>query len=471
MIDYHLFAERERQLLFFPRSARLYELSEEAASLLREQARQALFGAPASTDAAASGGNVPGLAAQLVELFRAEKEVAPPSPPETAAADDRNSYQAFSIYLAQSCNMSCSYCWNGGGRFGKKGELMGEKKAGEVTELISSLASESKAEQIFINFYGGEPLLNFPALKRITLELRRQEERLGKRFCFTVDTNGTYLSGKIAHFVAGHFSQVGVSVDGSEEVHDLQRPGKRGEATWRTIVGNVRRFPDKGLLTLRGTLTRHSDTYLQTFRQLATLGVRRIQLEYCHEPGCHDDPSYEELLVPLERQLGELGEFIDDYIACISRYRSMAEVPFLSNLLDNIRRIRRGNRFTRPCGAGMNTLAITSRGEVFPCIAFVEREDFTMGEAGSSGCLSLHDSLSDFDVDRQLPCHTCWLRYDCAGGCYATHYEMSGHTRHPHPEYCNSMRAKGEIHLYALAEILRKCPWHLEGTVPAPSCG
>jgi uncharacterized protein len=167
-------------------------------------------------------------------------------------------------------------------------------------------------------------------------------------------------------------------------------------------------------------------------------------------------------MVPPQRQLEELREFVDHYVDSISHYKNTNDIPFVSNLLDNITRIRRGNRFTKPCGAGVNTLAINSRGELFPCIAFVDREEFSMGRVGMESPLSLHQTLAGFDVDSQLPCRACWLRYDCAGGCYATHYDMTGHTRQPHPEYCQGMRAKAEVYFYAMARMLKKCPWHLK---------
>jgi len=357
--------------------------------------------------------------------------------------------------------MCCCYCWNQGGSFGKTPHLMSPKNAQLVTKLIISLAESSSAAKIFLNFYGGEPLLNFPALKRITLDLLKQEERLDKRFYFTVDTNGSLLEGKTARFLARHFVQIGVSLDGRQEIHDVQRPGKYGEATWQKIVNNVKSFPSPKLLGLRATLTAHSDSYMETFRQLSTLGVSRIQLEYCHEPSYHENPAYEKLIVPLERQLAELTQFVDDYIETISQYRNTREIPYISNLMDNIARVRRGNRFTKPCGAGLNTLAIDCRGEVFPCIAFVDRADFAMGRVTARE-LSLHESLSGFQVDDHTPCDACWLRYDCAGGCYATNFDLTGHAQQPHPEYCKNMKAKGEIYVYALAQILKKCPWHLE---------
>jgi uncharacterized protein len=371
-------------------------------------------------------------------------------------------FQTFSLYLAQSCNMSCCYCWNRGGSFGKPASLMEEKHTQLVIDCIFSLVDRSCADKIFINFYGGEPLLNFAALKKITLDLRSCEERLGINFLFTVDTNGSLLEGEAARFLASHFAQIGVSLDGRQEIHDQQRPGKHGETTWQSIVDNVKAFPAPKLLGLRATLTAHSDSYLETFNQLTTLGVGRIQLEYCHEPGYQQNPIYEKLIVPPERQVEELLEFVDHYVEAISRHQDGDHIPFHSNVMDNITRIRRGSRFTRPCGAGVNTLAINSRGEIFPCIAFVDRDQFTMGRVGSQSPLSLHQTLTGFDVNNQAPCQTCWLRYDCAGGCYATHYDMTGHPRHPHPAYCQMMRAKTEVYFYAVEQMLVKCPWHLK---------
>jgi uncharacterized protein len=465
MIDLHVFEKSGENFVFFPRSARLYQLSEAAAVVLREisvgpgkpGSLPALPGLPLA--AAPEQGE---LDAELRALMQMELEVPSPSAPHAAGIEGENSFRTFSLYLAQSCNMDCCYCWNRGGSFGKKPRLMGRKKAQLVADLIVSLAESSSAEKIFVNFYGGEPLLNFAALENITLELRRQEARLDKNFSFSLDTNGSLLEGKAAQFLARHFSRVGVSLDGRQEIHDAQRPGTAGECTWQKVVDNVQAFPNPKVLTLRGTLTALSDSYLDTFRQLSTLGVRRIQLAYCHDTGYHGDPGYGKLIVPPERQIAELSEFLDDYIEIISRFRDPGAIPFVSDLLDRIIRFRRGDRFTRPCGAGMNELAINSQGEIFPCIAFADREDFAMGRVGTDGCLPLQQTLTAYEVDDRLSCHCCWLRYDCAGGCFATHHSMTGHSQQPHPQYCRNMRSKAEIYLHAMAQMLKKCPWHLD---------
>ncbi|WP_224983969.1 radical SAM/SPASM domain-containing protein [Geomonas agri] len=463
MSDYHTFEQGGQHFLFFSRTARLYQISPLAARLLRRCAPAGPgAGQPGPQTARPPlGPEETALYGELTELFSRERAVPLPASYLQEGSTDTNSYQTFSIYLAQSCNLACCYCWNRGGTFGKPGHVMGWNTARRTTELIVSLVERSSAEKIFINFYGGEPLLDFPVLQQITRELLKHEARLGKNFFLTLDTNGTLLQGHPAQFLARHFTQVGVSLDGSPRIHDLQRPGKYGEETWQQIVNNIMSFPNQKLLGIRATLTTFSDSYLETFRHLTTLGVGRIQLEYCHEPGYHQNPIYEKLIVPPRRQLVELQEFVDYYVDYIASYKSTRDIPIVSNLLDSINRIRRASRFTRPCGAGNNTLAINSRGEVFPCIAFVDRPDFAMGQAGK-GSLSLHESLQGFDVDSQLPCQACWLRYDCAGGCYATHYDMTGHPRQPHPEYCQNMQGRAEVFFYALTQILSKCPWHLE---------
>ncbi|QWV93326.1 SPASM domain-containing protein [Geomonas oryzisoli] len=463
MSDHHAFEQGGENYLFFSRSAKLYQISPLAALLVRE------FFPAEGGGALPPPGTMPPqpllpeentLYAELLALFTHELSVPLPAAHQQDDAGSENSYQTFSIYLAQTCNMACCYCWNRGGTFGKPGHVMEWSTARRATQLILSLVERSSAEKIFINFYGGEPLLDFPVLQQVTRELMKHEARLGKNFCLTLDTNGTLLEGHAAQFLARYFTQVGVSLDGSQRIHDLLRPGKYGEETWQRIVTNIRCFPNPKLLGIRATLTTFSDSYLETFRHLTTLGVGRIQLEYCHEPGYHQNPIYEKLIVPPQRQLDELREFVDYYVDYIACYKSTRDIPFVSNLLDSINRIKRANRFTRPCGAGTNTLAINSHGVVFPCIAFVEREAFAMGQSAEE--LSLNQSLRGFEVDGQLPCHDCWLRYDCAGGCYATHYDMTGHPRQPHPEYCRNMQGRAEVYFYALTQILTKCPWHLE---------
>ena len=446
MTDFHAFERGGENFLFFPRTARLYQLSKTAAGLLPKLSGQRAAECPHDDRV---------LSEQLRDLLLQETSVPQPAPQVIEEVEGGNRYQTFSLYLSQSCNMACCYCWNQGGSFGKKMSVMDAGLAIMLARKIISLMESSRAGKVFVNFYGGEPLLNLPGIKCVISELRREEARLEKTIHFTLDTNGTLMEGDAAHFLAQNFSQIGVSLDGREEIHDLQRLGKHGECTWQGIADNILAFPNKNLLSLRATLTSFSDSYLESFRQLSRFGVRRIQLEYCHEPGYRFNPIYEKLVVPLERQMAELVEFIDYYVSYISGYKDTREIPAVSSLLDTIARIRRGNRFTRPCGAGVNTIAFDSHGRIFPCIAFVDRQEFVMGQIDKE-CVPLQQKLAGIEVDSQAPCHACWLRYDCAGGCYATH------CGEPRPAYCDSMRSRAEVYYYALAQMMKQCPWHIE---------
>jgi uncharacterized protein len=400
-------------------------------------------------------------AAEFQQLLHEEGKLPPPSGTLWEKPHEGNYYQNFSLYISQACNMSCSYCWNKGGGFGKTEQLMDLATAKSVIRLIAELAAASSAQDIHIHFYGGEPLLNFEVLRHITLELEAQGRLLGKRFLFNLDTNGYLLEGDQALFLAQHFSEIGISLDGSQTNHDRQRPLKNGAGSWEKVVANVKAFPRPDLLGLRGTLTALSDDYQEMFRQLTNLGIRRIQLEYCHEPGYQRFPEYRGLVVEEERQYEQLREFLQGYLAEIKQYGATREIPFLSNLLDNIARIKRGERHTRPCGAGVTMLAVDSRGEVFPCIAFADYPGFAMGQS-AGGDLHLPAPLKSYEVDVHQLCGSCWARYDCAGGCYASHFEMSGNARQPHPHYCRNTRQKIELYLYAVARMREECPWHLE---------
>jgi len=464
MSDFHVFREEDRNFLYFSRSARLYELDRSASmmlsSLFCSGSGSPAFPAELELCPVPGKGISDSASSEFQDLLQKDLAVPPFLPIVQEKADGSNFYQRFSIYLSQACNMSCCYCWNQGGTFGKTSQLMDLKTAKLATQFIAQLAETSTAKEISIKFYGGEPLMNFAALQQTTSELQEKESVLGKKFTFSLDTNGYFLTGDKVHFLAQRFAEIGVSLDGRQEIHDLQRPTKFGEGTWERIVANVAAFPKREILSLRGTLTDSSDSYLEMFLQLSSLGIREIEIQYCQEPyKCY--PHFRNVVVDSDRQHAELCQFLNCYIDMIKQYGDPRDIPFLSNLMIYVGRIKRGNRYVRPCGAGIDMLAIDCQGVVFPCIAFADCPEFAMGRVGQGSDLFLPKPIRDYEVDNQSSCSECWARYDCAGGCYATHYEMTGDVRRPHARYCQDIRSKTELYLYALARILEECPWHL----------
>jgi|GEM_PF-2163099 len=459
MTDFHAFAAGGRHFVFFPRTARLYGLSETAAAVLAGMETAGRFGAGHITGIAAAG--------ELRDLLDAELAMPEPEPAETGSDDGLppggNDFELCTIYVAQNCNLSCRYCWNLGGSFGRRAALMNRDTAQQALRLIAALAAASRHQHIFVKFYGGEPLLNFPVVERLTLELRHIQERLGKRFHFLLDTNGMLLRGGTAQFVARHFSEVSVSVDGREEIHDLQRPDGIGNGTWRTIIHNLATFPKPEALRLRGTLTVHADPYLESFRQLGRLGVKRIQLEYCHEAGFRRDREYLRLIVPPLRQRDELLRFFDDYLEVLGSYRVLVEAPHLSHLLHEVARFHAGRHRRPPCGAGAKMIAIGSQGDLHPCLAFAESQRSSLGNLSALAAPELF-SLPGFPATQPPACGSCWLRYHCGGGCCAA--QSAAGSAQPDPVHCRLRQDKAEVYLYALTRILESCPWHLENPLP-----
>ena len=349
-MDYHAFAVGDRAFLFFPRSARLFEVEPDVCSMLKSCDMTAFRPRVPSSSSRATGS----LWAEFSELLAEERGIAFPPLPARGEETSRL-LRSVSIWVSQTCNMACIYCWNHGGTFGGPDHIMDLRTARLVAENVAELMARSEQDRIIVTYYGGEPLLNFEAVKYVTLHLLKVSRTLEKTIVFTLDTNGCHLSGEKAEFLAKYFGEVGVSVDGSQAVHDLQRPSRNGLGTYRRIASNLTSFPRPDILKLRGTLTRFSESYSETFWRLSSWGIRRVQLEYCvpigRRTGREDD-----LDVPLERRRGELIDFAERYVHLISRVNRSEEVQSVSNLLSRVQSIWSGKRHTRPCGAGINML-------------------------------------------------------------------------------------------------------------------
>jgi uncharacterized protein len=450
--DVHVFRVRDRVFLYLTRSARLYEVDRQVAGVLgpcgNDSGSIHELSIGAETEALAEFANI-----------LLEEEALPRLAEAPHTRRPRTPLQKITIYVAQSCNMACAYCWNQGGTLGDARHLMEPKQAEIVARAMERFLTASEALEFTVNFYGGEPLLNFPVIEQIVVSLLDIQERLGKVVYFTLSTNGYLLEGRIARFLAEHFDEIGVSIDGKQAAHDLQRTLLDGSGTWDKVVDNVRLFPQPDLLTLRATLTSRSDSYLVSFQALCSLGVRRIELQYC-EPFRFGSGAWSSALcVKSDRQREELLEFVDWYVEALRQYDCLADVPFVANIHLVARALGRGDRYTRSCEAGTGVLAIDSRGTLFPCLAFAGHTAFGVSlDRYLSGQPVFFSLPIDYHVDLQGPCNACWARYDCAGGCYASNYEMTGDLQLPFDSFCDAYRNRLEVTLYLLARLKEAFP-------------
>ena len=444
MNRYHCFSVGGRHLLHLPRSGRLFELEAPAMEALRQSGERLDSPAPADGEDPLS---------ELADLL-AEEPTEPVLDPDRGAEAVPPS-RRFSIYVAGSCNLSCHYCWNDRGTFGRKASIMGRPAAERVVERISEVFAEDGP--CSVAFYGGEPLLNFEIIRFVTLALVARAAPLRRPIRFTVDTNGTLLDADKIAFLAQHFAQVGISLDGDQAIHDRNRPFLAGGGSWGAVVSKLDRFPDRSKLLLRATLTQSSPSYLDTFRWLCALGAGGVQVAYAHDLETNPAACAPQLIVPLDRQRAEKVEFADWWIGELARH-PVGEVPrYLDGLLADLRAFAHAQRSVRPCGAGLHLRAFDPDGREVPCILFAGIE--TLPEPAVAEPVP----FPSWNAETTEPCRSCWARYDCSGGCFATNLQMTGDLFRPHPQECAEAMSNLEVRLYTLALAKTICPQHLAG--------
>jgi len=369
---------------------------------------------------------------------------------------------ALSLAIAQKCNLGCTYCYAQQGEFGGAAQNMTRQAAEQAVDLL--IEGAAPGARLNLAFLGGEPLANRELLQETTRRARRLADERGVTLGFSITTNGTLLSEEDATFFEAFGFAVTVSLDGPREVHDRLRPFKSGKGSFDRIMRNVAPLLERQRrmqVTARVTVTPTNLALRATLDELVAAGFHSVGFSpLLRSPSGAAELAHEELELML-------GEMIDCGRAFERRTRAGEPYPF-ANMLNALREIERGTHRPYPCGAGAGYLGVSAEGALAACHRFVG------DDAGALG--SLQDGidgakraawLRDRHVHRQDPCHRCWARYLCGGGC---HHEVIARGR----PACDYIR--GWLH-YCLGAYLRlTAPTQAEGVAPAwsgagPSAG
>lgn len=351
--------------------------------------------------------------------------------------------KALCFNISHHCNMACRYCFAGEGSFGGSRSLMSRKVAFRgIDFLIENSSSRKKCE---VDFFGGEPLLNFPLIKETVEYARRRGREAGKEFKFTVTTNGLLLGEEVMEYLDGENFCVVLSLDGRKEINDRLRPLKGGGGTYDLLVSRYLSFlegRDHRDYYLRGTYTRHNLDFSHDFQHLVELGFRRISLEpVVASPEC----SYalkEEDLPLIFREYEQIASLLQEYQ---QRQKPPSFFHFKLDLSQGpcIKKRLAG------CGAGTEYLALSPEGDLYPCHQFVGQKDFLMGNVLKE--LTFHKELYakflKLDVNHKEECRQCWAKYFCGGGCHANAYSLSGALDKPYPLGCEIEKKRIECAL------------------------
>lgn len=376
---------------------------------------------------------------------------------------------SLTLNVAAGCNLSCRYCWNFGGRYsGDSGALMNDETAREAVDL--AVAHSLEDDEILVDFYGGEPLLNWDVVRQ-TIEYCTLIQIKGRRnFRYKITTNGTLLSDEIVDYLGGKPVELGVSIDGPREVHDVNRPFSSGEGSWDVIYSNVKRALDSGkvLLSARATLAPPHLDMVQTSDYLFGLGFTSVETQFADEPR-GDSPLQEGFSTSeedKERAKAEYLAFAHHYLEELLSKDKAIDV----GLSNNITKVLYESPKTIPCGAGWNILAVAPTGEFYPCLGFVDIEDYQLGTAGKGLDIEkMRRVRKQFLglIESCEACAGCWARYLCAGNCPANNVQSNNDLYKPNKNDCEDLKFQMETAMWLASELQEKDPALLEQFRPA----
>jgi uncharacterized protein len=350
--------------------------------------------------------------------------------------------------VAQACNLRCTYCYAGGGSYGGSARLLDPETARRAARFLVDASGDRRTVNLVL--FGGEPLLNLPALAAAAEEAEAAASRAGKAVRFSLTTNGTRFTPEALHLLRRHRVSVSLSIDGPPDVHDENRRYAAGGGTYADVVAGLALLRGHGAPrpAARVTLTPSQWSRVpEVLDHLLGLGFAEV--------GIAPASPVTAALLPTP---AEEDALLSGFAALADRFVSEARqdrvLPF-SNLLDLLARLHRGDAKDVACGAGLGYLALDAGGRFFLCHRLAGEETFRLGdlERGVDHARA-RECLSELAARRELDCAVCWARTLCAGGC---HYENHLRSRLGTAQgaSCDFIRRWLEIGIRAYAALRR----------------
>lgn len=374
-------------------------------------------------------------------LFSPDLTEVPPRP-ETIV-------KALCLNVAHDCNLRCDYCFASTGDFKGARELMPLDVAKSAVDFL--LQNSKHRRQLEIDFFGGEPLMNWDVVRQTVEYAKAEAAKLGKVFRFTITTNGLGLTPAIEEFINEHMYNVVLSIDGRKEVNDrIRRTVSNNGSVYEIIIPRFQRLVqnrgDKSYF-VRGTFTAHNLDFSQDVEHLHDLGFDQISMEPVVA-----DPTEEYALREdhLPRVLQEYERLAELYLERQRQGRAFNFFHFNVELKKGPCIYKR----ISGCGAGYEYLAVAPSGEIFPCHQFVGEPEYVLGTVWSGlEKADISDAFKDSHVLNKPICRSCWAKYFCSGGCEKHNMQYSGSRDVPEEMACEMEKKRLECSFYIQAAL------------------
>lgn len=332
-----------------------------------------------------------------------------------------NVVKALCLHVAHTCNLNCSYCFASQGKYHGEDALMSFEVGKQALDFL--VANSGTRKNLEVDFFGGEPLMNWDVVKRLVEYARSIEKENGKNFRFTLTTNGMLLDDEVTEFCNREMSNVVLSLDGRREVHDRLRKDYMGRGSYDVIVPKFQRFVKKRgdkSYYMRGTYTHNNIDFTNDILHMADLGFSELSME---PVVCSPDDPYaltKEDLPELFRQYEILA---NEMIKRDEEGRGFTFYHYMIDLANGPCIYKR----ISGCGSGTEYMAVTPTGDFYPCHQFVGDEKYRMGNVWDGVTnTDMRESFRKCNVYSRPECKDCWAKLYCSGGCAANAYHATG---------------------------------------------
>ncbi len=357
--------------------------------------------------------------------------------------------KAMCLNMTHDCNLRCEYCFASQGTYnGEKAFLSFETGKKAFDYLVKNSGNRKNLE---VDFFGGEPLMNFDVIKKLVDYGRSLEKEYNKHFRFTVTTNGVLLDEEKMDYINENMDNVVLSIDGRKETNDRMRKTINKKGSYDLIVDNYKRFISKRGSKdyfARGTYTSNNLDFSEDVKHMRELGFDKISVE---PVVAKDEEKYalkKEHVDILKKEYEKLAEYyIESYK---SKDRRFQFFHFNIELEGGPCIYKR----SIGCGAGTEYVAVTPSGDLYPCHQFVGNEEFIIGNV-EEGITSraLADKFKNVSVNDKPACRDCWAKYFCSGGCHANAYNFNKDFTVPYDVGCELEKKRIECAIYLKAKI------------------
>lgn len=352
------------------------------------------------------------------------------------------------LNVAHDCNLYCEYCFASKGDFGSERMLMPFEIAKRAIDLL--IKESANRHNLEVDFFGGEPLMNFDVVTQTVMYARSLEKKYNKNFRFTITTNGILLDDEKIDFINREMSNVVLSIDGRKIINDRFRPTRNNTGSYDIIVPKFKKLVEKRTnkdYYVRGTFTKYNLDFTKDVLLLADLGFKHISLE-----PVVSDPELDYSIT--EKELPDIFKEYENLALKIIEKRKLGKnFNFFHFMLDLsqgpcvIKRIK-------GCGCGNEYMAIAPDGSIYPCHQFVGDKNFIIGSLNDLHLnKKLRESFSQVSIFTKPDCKKCWAKFYCSGGCVANSYKYQHNLYSSDFIYCSLQKKRIECAIMLLSEL------------------